>query len=479
MKAALLIIVTLLFPTAAGGQAIGSDVEVVTTYSENGKFYLRSIPYDNEFPSLRGVTYVYETGKAAPLYVFERGFDSVDEGGNNLILSDDGEVIFYAITWDADESKEGLKSINVYKHGRIIRSYTETEINGCDKKRERCSLVYSNDERVADAAQSNLGTADYKKVFKGGADEKEKFLSDFAVFSSGDTVYLTDSKRRVHTFDLRDGSLVGSAPFDDVYEQIKGKARPTRTELRGYDAPTLLTLPPLKGGAAAEAALAARLGMVFVDISEKKNYQYKWYSIKVRATLRRDGRLEVEELDADAGLPREKVVEFFEANRFDSGHVPAVFDKWHLGEDYYFFRKRDARLARKEKREELARERAERERRLTAESIGGVYVPQNLGECLTELDKLLPEVDKKEMLALPKRDDMMVYHLGLGTWMRNNWGLWGGSRLQKYFMDRGVRHPEEMSSVVLYHYHDWLGGRKETWRDWEKRAARLRPGDTG
>jgi len=76
------------------------------------------------------------------------------------------------------------------------------------------------------------------------------------------------------------------------------------------------------------------------------------------------------------------------------------------------------------------------------------------------------------MQSLSKRDDMIRYHHGLGTWIRNNWGLWGGSRLQKYFSDKGITHPDEMSSVVLFHYHDWLNGKKGTWKDWEKNPVR-------
>jgi hypothetical protein len=26
-----------------------------------------------------------------------------------------------------------------------------------------------------------------------------------------------------------------------------------------------------------------------------------------------------------------------------------------------------------------------------------------------------------------------------------------------------------MSSVILFYYYDWLNGKKETWRDWEKK----------
>lgn len=450
------------------GQAISSAVDIVTTYSQNGKFSLRSIPFDNEFPTLRGKTSVYKTGSATPLYVFERGFDSVEDDSNNLILSNDGEVIFYLIPWGANEKKEGLKSITIYKRGRIIKSFTETEINGCDKKKERCSLVYSNYEEVVDKEESNWGTKDYRKVFKAGVDEKERFLSDYALFSSDDTVYLTDSKKMVHLFDLKEGNYLGSKPFEKIFEEIKDKGRLNRTELQELDSPTFLKFPRLKNGRDAYETLARHLGMAVVEISNQKDYQYKWYRFRISSNIFRDGSLEIEEIEVSDELPKEKIVEFFKANKFDSSAIPKEAERWYVGDEYFAFRKSDARLAREEKRLEKIRERQEFEKRLTLESIEGVYIPKNLGECFIELDKLLPEVDREEMKALASRDEMIKYHLTLGMWMRNNWGLWGGSRLQKYFTDKGVTHPESMSSVILYHYYDWLNGRKENWKDWEK-----------
>ena len=72
MKTTLLILSVLLCASAsARGQAVGAGAAVVTVYSENGRFYLRSTPYDAEFPTTRGSTTVYEKGRAAPLYVFE------------------------------------------------------------------------------------------------------------------------------------------------------------------------------------------------------------------------------------------------------------------------------------------------------------------------------------------------------------------------------------------------------------------------
>lgn len=384
-----------------------------------------------------------------------------------MILSNDGEVIFYVIPWEANEEKEGLKSVTIYKQGKIFKSFTETEINGCDKKKERCSLLYSNYDAAVDKERSNWGSKNYKKVFKEGLDEKERYLSDFPIFSFDDMVYLTDSKKKVHIFDLKEGNYIGSDSFENIFEQIKNKGRFSKTELQRFDAPIFLDFPKLKNGKDSYESLADYIGMKTVDISKKTDEQYKWYSFKVNSNIFQDGSLEIEEIEVNDGLPKEQIIEFFRINKFDSSSVPKVFVKWNVG-DEYFLRKRDDRLARQEKQQEIIKQRQELKTRMMLESIDGVYIPKDLGECFVELDKLLPEIDKKEMQALPKREDMIQYHLSLGMWMRNNWGLWGGSRLQKYFTDKGITHPEEMSSVILYHYHDWLKGKKETWKDWEK-----------
>src|SRR5688572_23529155 len=54
-----------------------------------------------------------------------------------------------------------------------------------------------------------------------------------------------------------------------------------------------------------------------------------------------------------------------------------------------------------------------------------VYVPLNLEDSFAELKKMLHPELLKEMRAASDRE-MVMYHMGLGRWMRNNWGLWGG-----------------------------------------------------
>jgi len=91
MKQVLLIVVLLLTGVVIKAQMISGAIDVVTIYSQNERFYLKSIPYDNESPSMRGKTFVYERGNETPLYTLDRGFDVIQP--NALILSNDGETM--------------------------------------------------------------------------------------------------------------------------------------------------------------------------------------------------------------------------------------------------------------------------------------------------------------------------------------------------------------------------------------------------
>ena len=65
--------------------------------------------------------------------------------------------------------------------------------------------------------------------------------------------------------------------------------------------------------------------------------------------------------------------------------------------------------------------------------------------------RLLQKLDAATVEAMRSGSeaDMAMYHFGLGMWMRNNWGLWGESRLRKHFCEMGVKHADDMSSIVL------------------------------
>ncbi len=87
------------------------------------------------------------------------------------------------------------------------------------------------------------------------------------------------------------------------------------------------------------------------------------------------------------------------------------------------------------------------------EYIDGVYIPKDLEESIEQLNILLSQETKGEVLLLSEEEFMVNSHFGLGKNLRNSWMLWGGSRLAVYFKNLGITHPDDMSGIILRSYH--------------------------
>jgi hypothetical protein len=90
----------------------------------------------------------------------------------------------------------------------------------------------------------------------------------------------------------------------------------------------------------------------------------------------------------------------------------------------------------------------------------GNYVPTDLLDAMTELDRSLPRSGKRVVRELPEGGTHTL-HMGLGMAMRNAWGLSRHSRLATYFEAHGVLHPDDMSAIVLEAYWAHLHGRSD------------------
>jgi len=75
-------------------------------------------------------------------------------------------------------------------------------------------------------------------------------------------------------------------------------------------------------------------------------------------------------------------------------------------------------------------------------------IPTNLDECFTELLRELSDEDITEIKSGSEKD-LSTWHHSLGRWMRNNWQLWQGSELAKWFNSIGIHHADDMSGIIL------------------------------
>lgn len=87
------------------------------------------------------------------------------------------------------------------------------------------------------------------------------------------------------------------------------------------------------------------------------------------------------------------------------------------------------------------------------DTINGIYIPKNLEDCFVQISSFWNDSTKNQVKNWGEREFVGKVHLGFGMWMRNNWRLWGGSRLSKYFDDLGIYHPDDMSGIILSSYH--------------------------
>lgn len=86
-------------------------------------------------------------------------------------------------------------------------------------------------------------------------------------------------------------------------------------------------------------------------------------------------------------------------------------------------------------------------------SPSGIYIPVSFDDALKELDDILPPAAKHDIHIIDK-EEMIHYHHGFGTWMRNNWCLWKGGALSKDMQRLGFTHPDDMSATIFDSY--WL-----------------------
>jgi hypothetical protein len=86
------------------------------------------------------------------------------------------------------------------------------------------------------------------------------------------------------------------------------------------------------------------------------------------------------------------------------------------------------------------------------------YKPKNLDEAVLQLEKIHHDTIKQQIIAMTEEQFIGNSHFGMGMGIRNNWKLWKGGELSKYFNTIGIYHPDDMSGIILTSYYRHLKG---------------------
>lgn len=407
---------------------------IVTVYSPNGLYYAKSTPAANLDITTLGRTDIYDSRSSQLLYSIPFCLSS-----GKLFVSNDGQYVLHLLNYDfgPQDGPSHTHSFTLYHRDSVFKQLTLREVTGCNNDSSTCRLFY-----------------DMERDWRRPLTSRDSLVSQTPTFAVGDSVLIFTATHRLACVHLP-SARIDIQPFETLsLEQLQAIPEQRRIETR-FESPRNYTDDE------SEVEFAKRMGMVTEGGSFSPRYKY--YYVRLLLRIDRRGHAEIVNLENRDSLPEAKIRQIVSKMVFDVKDYPDEIEIWHKT-FWVSMRKRNEVTAKREGRIVERRRQAEYKRRLVADTIDGIYIPRNLQECFNVLDTLLYTKDRLTIRAQFSRKEMSKFHFGLGLWMRNNWGLWGGSRLNTYMKQRGVYHPDDMSGTILEFYYDHLHSVDSGWR---------------
>jgi hypothetical protein len=420
-------------------------------YSENGDFYVKSMPFSDQVYTDLGKTIVCKTSDSLKvLYTIPRYFQP-----DQLFLSNDGKSICFVLDWFIGSLDNDRNVIFFYKEGKLAHTYPLEQFIDSTLNKRIPSLLYKNVEvdSLAEISEGTLVSVGVKK----GTNPIEGYLNLNNCFIKDDLIYILTQNQFANIFSLDDGNLIKKLSLKEFTKKKLIYPKPRKIENTEIKIPIQFGLPKLTDGLDYETSFAEKVSLKYIEfIDSEQEEKYKVYPFEISLSIDSSGitnNISVE-CKKDTILKNE-MYRFLKIANFDSSEIPSGIERWYF-HHISFFRKKSDDLAIKEREQERKIEHLEHQKKLIADSINGVHIPKDLNDCFLQLNKILSKVDKEEFLNMDEKEAVGMTHFSLGQWIRNNWGLWNGSRLQKYFNDLDIKHPDDMSGIILTSYHRFL-----------------------
>ncbi|MEZ0004831.1 hypothetical protein ABH942_000174 [Flavobacterium sp. 28YEA47A] len=448
----------------SGGLASSSE-----TFSSNGIYKLKSFSYDDMVPNLKGESFVVynDKGERKNFYKINRSFDLWDSEPFFVAISNDGRKIIYIknkVYYRGEEHKD----VTIYLDGKLTKTYTTEEFIDCDRQKEKCEMFYENRDQLFKPSRATF--LEYNE----SVTEQDKFLNKNYVFNKNDTIYITDGRKKVTLFDLNNLNIIQSKiNFDSLYPKIKNvEVKRSRTSFYKYPYKYITDIEDTQNMKKLSQIISEISNLKYISSRAEDYLKYKLHKIKLSGYMNRSGKFEIDSISTDPIFDQQKIINYINNTVFNTDFITEGIDKIYVDNFYGGYRSFDDKIAEKETIEAKKKEGEEYKKRLTLDKIGNFYIPKNLYECNTELDKIL-DFESKKKLTEAKDSSRFNYHGGgLGIWIRNNWGINGGSRLLKYFQDRNIGKEafenDFISATIIVQYIKWLKGDKNAWEKWEK-----------
>jgi hypothetical protein len=380
-------------------------------YSENENFFVKSIPFSDQLWTELGKTVVVSASDSLkPIITINRYFSP-----DYLFLSNDGHSLFYLDNWIDPSVNDESGVLTHYRSGTTNRVYTLRDFNFTDSTLTPALLYNSYSESDSAVQFPFINNSNNVQI-------------------SGDTLSLLLENGRVYTFSIASGEMIRKELLTSFLSRQTVQPTKRRTHHYTIDIPVQFGLPKLENGREYWTVLEEKMNVVFLEGNNRDFEQtYKHYMFEIMMAIDSTGRCADLQLEMIDSLYREEVSKLLCSLKFNKKEIPKGIEKWYF---HYItgFRKKSASVARKERKQEIKEKKLEYKKRIHQDSIDHVYIPSDLQDCFKQLDKLMSSAEKQSFKSASE-NSLSSYHMGLGLWMRNNWGLWKGSRLSNYLIN--------------------------------------------
>lgn len=306
------------------------------------------------------------------------------------------------------------------------------------------SVYYSTSNRYVMPAMLNA----YRSITD--SSRQSQLFETYRFSFKGDTVCLITKDKIMYWYSTTEQRIIEKKPASiGIDEVVQTFSLPVGVALRAdkqVKAPTYKTI-------SLGNILAKQLKMVIADgrPNDEEQTTYRWYKVFFDYEfIPQQSKLAIRSTFSD--LDSTKIRKILQSIEFDPVQWHPYFDKY-LFSYYGFFRKKSDKQSKKDRVKQREAEWAIYKQNIEKDSLAGIYIPKDLKDAFCTLDQQLSHVLKD---AIKNLNERAIVHMTVGTSLRNDWGLWKGSRLKKYFLERGIFHPDEMSGIILRFYKNWL-----------------------
>lgn len=266
------------------------------TYSENGLYYIRTIPF-----------YLgNDTGKTEAFRTDSTLLYRIDKYQHDAFLSNDGR---YIVTYTGRVFKENpitTPLITILKDGKPFREISAQQLVDTSK------------------VNGGVGFSD----FRGSAVWAKR------VFMHNDTLYALTTEKKAAIIDIHSGTIVSFDPDSAVLKRFRASMPLQKTEYVNIKIPDSYQIPTLSD----KRSFLESISKEF-KIKAKENCKNCRKPVMIEIVIAQDGTAKLHSFSGDENAPpgtREKLAKWISNHSFDNSQIPKETELWKF-DDYFFF----------------------------------------------------------------------------------------------------------------------------------------------